>query len=396
MAKSVAVGCFGKNTGRPVEMKILHITPSYKPAYIYGGPTRSISELCEALVRENISVDVFTTTANGKLELNIPSSEKIMVDGVGVTYFSRQTKDHTHFSIGLLLKVFLQCRKYDAVHIHSWWNLVTIFSVLICRLRGVTPVLSPRGMLSPFTFSKSSARIYFHKWMGRFLVSRTVLHLTSNMEKMECLKIVSPVTTVVLPNFVKVGEIQNRIIKKNPLKSFVFLSRIHEKKGLELTFKTLSKLTIPWELKIIGDGDQAYIADLKKLSESLNIQSNILWLGTISGSDKFEYLKNADYFILLSQNENFANVVVESLSVGTPVIISDQVGLNDYVLENNFGWVLPLNEELIEHNFNSVLSDDEKIEFVATHAPSKIRNDFYSIQLAKSYINFYSDMKKND
>ncbi len=377
-------------------MKILHITPSYKPAYIYGGPTRSISELCEALVRENIYIDVFTTTANGEVELDVPSAEKIMVSGVGVTYFSRQTKDHTHFSIGLLFRVFLQCKNYDAVHIHSWWNLVTVFSVLICWMRGVTPVLSPRGMLSPFTFSKSSARIYFHKWMGKFLVSKTILHLTSNMEKMECLKIVSPVSTVVLPNFVKVGEIQNRVIKNNPLKSFVFLSRIHEKKGLELTFKTLSKLTIPWELKIIGDGDQTYIADLKNLSESLNIHSNILWLGSISGSDKFEYLKNADYFILLSQNENFANVVVESLSVGTPVIISDQVGLNDYVSENNFGWVLTLNEEIIGGNFYSILNDHEKSEFVAAHAPSKTNKDFYSKELTKSYINFYSTVKKND
>ena len=61
-------------------MRILHITASYKPAFIYGGPTMSVAKLCEALggleVRSlgvkgfeafnDIEVEVLTTTANGK------------------------------------------------------------------------------------------------------------------------------------------------------------------------------------------------------------------------------------------------------------------------------------------------------------------------------------------
>ena len=31
-------------------MRILHITASYKPAYIYGGPIYSVAALCEGLV----------------------------------------------------------------------------------------------------------------------------------------------------------------------------------------------------------------------------------------------------------------------------------------------------------------------------------------------------------
>lgn len=60
-------------------MKVLHITASYKPAYIYGGPIYSVAALCEALTNSKsqntksassssitINVEVITTLANGE------------------------------------------------------------------------------------------------------------------------------------------------------------------------------------------------------------------------------------------------------------------------------------------------------------------------------------------
>ena len=79
------------------------IRDSYKPAYIYGGPTMSVAKLCEALTKTNVAIEVLTTTANGKIELNVKSGEQTEVDGVKVSYFRRLTKDHTHFSPALLL-----------------------------------------------------------------------------------------------------------------------------------------------------------------------------------------------------------------------------------------------------------------------------------------------------
>jgi hypothetical protein len=38
-------------------MKILHITASYKPAYIYGGPVMSVAKLCEEIQAESPKSD---------------------------------------------------------------------------------------------------------------------------------------------------------------------------------------------------------------------------------------------------------------------------------------------------------------------------------------------------
>ncbi|MEL6942891.1 MAG: glycosyltransferase, partial [Bacteroidota bacterium] len=124
---------------------VLHIVPSYKPAYIYGGTITAISILAESQAALGHKIQVFTTTANGKEELPKGSTT---IDGVQVQYFPRWTKDHTHFSPALLWKLFRSIKKYDTVHLHSWWNLVTIPALFICWLRGVRPFFSPHGMLS--------------------------------------------------------------------------------------------------------------------------------------------------------------------------------------------------------------------------------------------------------
>ena len=51
---------------------------------------------------------------------------------------------------------------------------------------------------------------------------------------------------------------------KSPFR-LLFLSRLHQKKGVELLFETLTKVPFDWTLTIAGDGETDYLAQLKKL-----------------------------------------------------------------------------------------------------------------------------------
>src|SRR2546430_17285453 len=46
-------------------MNVLHVAPAFYPALVYGGPMRSIYDLCRALVDAGDTVRVLTTDANG-------------------------------------------------------------------------------------------------------------------------------------------------------------------------------------------------------------------------------------------------------------------------------------------------------------------------------------------
>jgi len=81
-------------------MKILHVVPSYKPAYEYGGTIESVARLCEGLTAMGIQVKVFTTTANGNAELDVAKNVEHNVDGVSVIYFKRYFKDN-YYTTGM-------------------------------------------------------------------------------------------------------------------------------------------------------------------------------------------------------------------------------------------------------------------------------------------------------
>ena len=107
-------------------MDILFIVPSYKPAYIYGGPIVVVALLAETLAKMGHMVTVYTTTANGQTELAVPANREILVDGVRVIYFHRATGDHTHVSPALWQYLRKTIQNFDVVHLHSWWNALIL------------------------------------------------------------------------------------------------------------------------------------------------------------------------------------------------------------------------------------------------------------------------------
>ena len=174
----------------------------------------------------------------------------------------------------------------------------------------------------------------------------------------------------------------------------LFLSRIHEKKGLELLFDALAKLPFEWSLDIAGDGEADYIEQLKTYSQNLGIALKINWLGWIKASDRWAIFQSADLLVLPSHNENFANVVIESLAVGTPVLVSRHVGLSDYVLEKNMGWVCDTTAESIREKLAEAIAQNAKRQQISERSGGQIRQDFDPSVLVSRYLDMYQKVRK--
>ncbi len=409
-------------------MKILHITASYKPAFIYGGPIYSVAALCEELNAESLklkaesgitftnnhsTITVYTTLANGKTELLYRNGVKKIVEGVSVKYFKRITKDHSHFSPALLIQLWRNAKKFDIIHIHAWWNLVSMGAVLICLVKGIKPIVSPRGMLGDYTFS--IGKKIFHLLFGKYFLRNCDFHATTSMEADEIVKRVfgdqKKVSVVdlmerevesgrwkvkgqnrkerlrkrifIIHNIVKVPkELPIDTRKFDGTMNLIFLSRIHHKKGIELLLDALSTLKFPFKLTIVGEGEADYVKSLKWKVESLNLTEQIDWFDAVYGDQKFQLLANHDLLILPSYNENFANVVIEAIAVNTPVLLSNHVGLKDYVIENNLGLAFKLDEIKIALEKMYALLIDNQILI-------KSKNQFYPDQLPKKYMEMY-------
>lgn len=154
-------------------------------------------------------------------------------------------------------------------------------------------------------------------------------------------------------------------------------------------FDALSLLDIDWQLTIAGSGKKEYVAGLQVKAQRLKLDHRINWTGQVSDRNKYGLMAKHDVLVLTSFNENFANVVVESLSVGTPVLISDRVGLSDYVCEQQLGWVCALEANDIKEKLINSYRAKEAREKMKQSAPEIIRRDFNDQALAKRYLALY-------
>ncbi|MDB5149851.1 MAG: hypothetical protein JWQ57_3871 [Mucilaginibacter sp.] len=378
-------------------MKILQVNASYKPAFIYGGPTMSVSMLCEQLVKAGVFVDVFTTTGNGKAELSVVPGQSINVDGVPVRYFARITKDHSHFSPSLLSALWRDVQKFDLVHIHAWWNLVSVLSCLVALMRKVPVLLSPRGTLSPYSFGNKNigAKWIIHNLLGKYLLARSHIHSTTERESVAISRLIHPRSINILPNFVKLpGQKAFAAKSSSTCVKLIFFSRIEEKKGLDILLNALTLVSVPYHLTIAGDGNKSYINNLKIIAANNHIENRISWIG-FRNENKFDLLQQHDLFVLPSYDENFGNAIIESLSVGTPVLISEQVGLADYVTKNNLGWICQTNAASISNSINEIAKNRQvDLNRIRNDAPRIIYEDFNEDGLVKKYIDMYHNLMK--
>lgn len=372
-------------------MKILHIVPSYKPAYIYGGTVESVARLCEGLAQAGNEVCVYTTTANGSKELDVMPGKTYIVDGVKVIYFKRQTNDPSHVSLSLYKQLYKSCREFDIVHIHSWWNILVIISALICKMRKVKTVFSPHGMLSDYILSNSNSSLkrLTNAIFGKNLLKYMILHTTSISELTECRQLITGWKGFVIPNILWLPDLK---LLKRPSDQFtiLFLSRIHPKKGIELLMEAVSAFADNICMKIAGSGEKQYITALKKKAQALKMENKIQWLGWKAREEKFKVLIQADLFALTSYNENFGNVVIEALHVGTPVLITEGVGLSEFIQQHDFGWICKPEPGDIKQQLAKAIHDKRKRNRIATAAPGIIQLHFSAAVLIPQYQSLYS------
>lgn len=373
-------------------MTLLHITPSYRPSTAYGGPTLSVAHLCEALAAAGHQVQVYCTRANGAAELEVP--ENMSIKNVQVRYFRRITGDHSHLSPALLWTVWRHCREYEVVHIHSWWNPVAMPAVLICRLRGVQPVLSTRGMLSAYTFQSAGKRL-FHRWIGRYLLRQCLLHCTSEIETRQVRQVAPDCMSFEAPNMLSFPEFIPHKATMHDLQEISFIGRIHPVKGLLPLFQALSSVSFPWRLTIAGTGEAAYMNHLQARAQELGIDPHIRWIGWVEGEEKYRLLSASDLFALTSYSENFANAAFEALAMGTPVLLGEGVGLSDYVRQTGAGSVCAPEPKAIAAALEDLNRQIRESRFDRTTIARQTRTDFDPKRITALYLDAYQNISRS-
>jgi glycosyltransferase involved in cell wall biosynthesis len=146
-----------------------------------------------------------------------------------------------------------------------------------------------------------------------------------------------------VPTFptIEAGPPVDRTTLGTPAEATVLLtlSRLHEKKGLDVFLAALARLPgcIAW---IAGDGPLE--ADLKALSARLGVADRVRFLGW--RTDRGALLAAADVCVLPSRWEPFGTVMLEAWAAGTPLVAAASQGPAALIEDGSNGLLVPIDD----------------------------------------------------
>ena len=385
-------------------MKILHVIPSYIPAYQHGGSIKGVHDLCRMLAKKGHQVSVFTTNSDRNKKLDVSLGRPHLIDGIEVTYYPVQFFRNYYYSPSMSKALKVCLKEFDLVHIHSVFLYPTYAASYWCRKMKIPYLINPFGALDPDMIKFKNAffkKIYIKLIEATNIKGAAAVHLASEYEKKCFLSLGFNVPTAVIARGIFLEEydrslagesLQTIYPQLNGNKIVLFLGRLHPKKGLEnlgLAFKEIAKKRGDIYLVVAGTGENKYVREVKSFYDKLGISNKTVFTGMLLGKEKLSAFYGSDIFVLSSYGENFGIAALEAMACQLPVIVSNRVGLSTYVDYFKTGLVINNHQKQIIEAIEKLLSNKSLLNNMAINCSKFIKDEFciekIANQMSKTY-----------
>lgn len=387
------------------KLSILVVYGSYLPGFKGGGPIRSLVNLVDWL-GGLFSFQIITSNHDFNEKEPYPGIETAIwqtVGGAQVMYLSPR-----QMSLAAWHK-YLQNIEYDFIYLNSYFDLQTR-RILILRRLGMIPdkpvVMAPRGQFSPgaLGLKRLKKQLYILFAMRFGLYDNLIWQATNEHEKHDILLTLGRFVPDlaqrirIAPNLgsrVKMHESKNPSRKKNSSSiRIVFLSRISRKKNLDYGLRLLSCVGGDVVFDIYGPiEDRAYWEECKSILNKLPSNIHVSFRGEIHPHQVHTTLSQYHLFLFPTRGENFGHVILEAMTAGCMILISDQTPWRG-LAEKKVGWDIALSKQ---DRFKEILqicvamSDDEFMAWsncATIYAQNFIES--HSSSALQSYRNLFS------
>lgn len=350
---------------------VLIINQHYLPGWKTGGPVRTISNMVDWL-GDDFHFKVLTADRDrGDIQAypDIQPGKWYTVGKAEVRYLTS-----SEFSLLRLHKILLQT-SYDVLYLNSVLAELVIRTLLISKLHLIYEkpmVVAPRGHLNQDALKVKAAKKQLFLRTAKLLrlFQNTTWHVSAQNEREDVIREFGPgqLTRIhVIPNLAsKNGHSQLPPITKNSgeLRA-VFLSRVLPNKNLDLALQALRELHGRVYFDIYGTiEDTSYWNECRNIIASLPSAISVNYRGVALPSEVIPLLATYHLFVLPTKFENFGHAILEAVSAGCPVLISDRTPWKD-VEEKGAGWVVSLSTpDLFQERMQEVV-DMDSISFAA-------------------------------
>jgi glycosyltransferase involved in cell wall biosynthesis len=361
-------------------MRILNVTQTYAPFLEFGGPPVKVRALSEALATRGHQLTVLTPdwglesrftggiapTGTARCPFGWRSNE----NGVQAIYLPIWFH-YRALSWNPAARRFARARleSFDVVHIFGLYDFLGPAIADICRRRNVPYVVEPIGMFLPIVRNIPLKRIY-HRTLGRAMLAGAPFLIATSEQ--ECSELVSGGISReriflrrngvdVPPSLPARGKFRSGHGIPPDAKLILFLGRLSAKKSPDLllrAFATLPAMVANSMVQLVfaGPDESGMQARLSQMAGALGIVSRVRFCCPLFGPAKWEAYRDADVFVLPSQNENFGNTAAEAAVAGTPVVVTEGCGIAP-LLDGIAGLVVPHDAQAISAAIGRLLTD---------------------------------------
>lgn len=201
-----------------------------------------------------------------------------------------------------------------------------------------------------------------------------------------------------------VNESQGQLLKKKYglEEKFVLLTvgNVTERKGQEIIIRALPyiKKEIPGIFYIMV-GLPTLKEPLLRLATELGVKNQIEFTGRVEQNELIEYYQTTDLFLMTSYRTNdddvegFGIAVIEAALCGKPAIVTAGSGLEEAVMHNHTGIVVPAQDpEAVAREVIALFKDQNRVKVMGEEARERALAGFTWKYCANQYINVIETM----
>ncbi len=257
------------------------------------------------------------------------------------------------------------------VHIHGVWDHILLIASKACRLLKKPYLVSPHGMLDAWCMRQKHLKKQLGWQLGtKHLLSKAnLVHCLQKFEVQSIRKLGITTPVAIIPN----GTDANTVHKNDKIESFneafpeiqnkpylLFLGRLHYKKGLDYLARAYSLVAkhVPELQLVVAGPDEGGAEPCRAIIQQANLTDRVHFMGTVAGQRKWMLYQNATCFCLPSRQEGYSLSVLESLSCGVPVVISNECNTLE-IETSGAGFCVELDDQIIAKKIQIILHDKQ-------------------------------------
>jgi glycosyltransferase involved in cell wall biosynthesis len=367
-------------------MRILQVLTLLSPDGAFGGPARVALNQSAELIRQGHDV----TVAAGARGYRVLPTE---VDGVPVRLFgARRLLPVRGFTgtgaPGLVRWFHARGADFDAVHIHFGRDLVALPVAVAARRRRIPYVLQTHGMVVPSGHPLAGP---LDALCTRRLLrdAQATLYLTDQEREQ-----LSEVARAQL-RFVPVGNGVPDYPRASPPRGqpeVLFIARMHARKR-PLMFVDMAKALLDEGLDarftLVGPDEGQGAAVLAAIKGDPRIS----WEGALAPAAIPARIAAANVYVLPSEREPYPMSMLESMSVGLPVVVSADCGLAPLVTRAGCGIVTDGEMPAFAAAVKTILGDESLARTMSERARETAHSEFSMGAVAERLITVYNECR---